>query len=68
MGLTESLGMGPESEGEQCLLLTGMRGILFLLVGSLEELIHHGLLALRDCLPTDSELTAKVNAPSSGIP
>ena len=33
---------------------------LIILVGSVNELIHHGLLALRDCLPNDSELTTKV--------
>ena len=27
---------------------------------SLEDLIHHGLVALRECLPADSELTSKV--------
>ena len=33
----------------------------------MNELIHHGLLALRDCLPNDSELTTKVgvNVPSA---
>lgn len=33
---------------------------LFLLA-SRDELIGHGLLALRECLPTDSELTSKVS-------
>ena len=49
--------MGPDSEG-LITLPAIMTGVIF--AGSLEELIHHGLLALRDCLPTDSELTAKV--------
>ena len=29
-------------------------------LASLDELINHGLLALRECLPNDSELTSKV--------
>ena len=28
--------------------------------GSLDELVRHALMALRECLPSDAELTAKV--------
>ena len=44
----------------------GKRKLLFFLsllhvyLASLDELIGHGLLALRECLPSDSELTSKV--------
>ena len=31
-----------------------------IIIGTLDELIQHGLLALRECLPSDAELTAKV--------
>ena len=33
---------------------------LSLSLASLDELIDHGLLALRECLPNDAELTSKV--------
>ena len=32
----------------------------FVFLASLDELISHGLLALRECLPNDGELTSKV--------
>ena len=34
--------------------------LLYVYLASLDELIGHGLLALRECLPSDSELTSKV--------
>ena len=34
--------------------------LLHVYLASLDELIGHGLLALRECLPSDSELTSKV--------
>ena len=30
--------------------------------GTAEELVQHGLIALRECLPSDAELTSKVNS------
>ena len=56
----------------QQLALTGLLGFIpfpcslltlyFVLVpGSQEELVQHALQALRECLPSDSELTSKVS-------
>ena len=50
---------GGERRGEKKVIIFFLF-LLYVYLASLDELIGHGLLALRECLPSDSELTSKV--------
>ena len=43
-----------------CMIVLSLLWCDFVRTGSLDELVRHALQALRECLPSEAELTAKV--------